>query len=180
MYKFISLLLLILIANPVLAEGLDSQHKAWNVFSINQEGSKICYITSSPIKEGGNWSNRSEPYVLITYRGKGLSEISVSSGYPYKKGSNVEVVVDNKDKHQFFTSNETPKLAWAKDSEADKYTIKSFIKGTRLTVKGISPKDTWSKDTYSLYGFTKGYKRMQSLCEELTIPANAMAPTDAK
>ncbi len=171
----------ILIASPAFADGLDSQHKAWNVFSITQQGEQICYITSSPIKEAGNWNNRSDPYVLVTYRNTGVSEISVSSGYPYKEGSKVDVSVDKATNYRFFTSNDTPNIAWARDVAEDKRVVKNMIRGSRLTVKGVSPKDTWSTDTYSLYGFTKAYKRMQELCDSLRAAAAipVIAPVQA-
>jgi invasion protein IalB len=179
--KIALFLITILMSTPAMADGLDSQHKAWNVFSITQDEDDICYITSSPIKNGesGTWKRRGDPFALVTYRQNGISEVSVSSGYPYKKGSKATIVIDKKDTYNFFTSEETPKIAWARDVAEDKKVVKSMIRGARFTIKGESSKGTWSQDIYSLYGFTKAYKRMQTLCEGLHAASSA-APVVAE
>lgn len=153
------------ISSHAQAQTFDSEHKHWSVFSLKQNGKKICYITSTPIKEDGNFTKRGEPYLLVTYNGNNVSEVSASSGYPYKKGTNVTINIDKKQKHSFFTSSETPKVAWAKDAKMDKLVISHMKKGNKMTVRGTSPKGTYSLDTYSLLGFSAATKRMISLCK---------------
>lgn len=142
----------------------DSEYKAWSVFSTTQDGEKVCYITSSPTTKTGNYKRRGEPYALITYRGNGVAEVSVSSGYPYKKGSTVDVVISDIHNFKLFTTEETPKISWAKDMATDKKLVGRMKKGSALTAKGYSRLGTYSKDTYSLMGFTKAYNRMVALC----------------
>ncbi len=150
----------------VAAQTLDGEHKNWSVFSLKQDGKKICYITSTPIKEAGNFTRRSEPYLLVTYRGNNISEVSASSGYPYKQKSNVSIDIDGKTKETLFTSAETPKIAWAKDEKSDAKLVLSMRKGSNLVVSGTSTKGTYSKDTFSLMGFSAALKRMKSLCSK--------------
>lgn len=151
-------------ASLLNAQTLDSEHKYWSVFSMKQDGKKICYITSTPTKESGNYTRRGEPYLLITYRGNNISEVSASSGYPYKPKSDVKITVDKKHKINLFTSNDTPKIAWANDKNDDKKIVTLMIKGNFMEVHGISKKNTYSKDTYSLLGFGKAYNRMKKIC----------------
>lgn len=164
MYKFLSLILILTFSSASYAQTLKGEHKAWSVFTVKQSGEKICYITSSPIKKTGNYKRRGEPYLLVTYRGKGISEVSSSSGYPYKKNSKVDLSLNKKASFKLFTSSDTPKMAWAKDVSEDKRIISSMKKGSKLTIKGFSKLGTYSLDTYSLMGFTKAYNKMTSLC----------------
>lgn len=144
---------------------LDSEQKDWKVFTLKQGSDTVCYITSSPKNQAGNFRRRGEPYVLVTYQGNDLAEVSVSSGYPYKKGSFVKVTIDDKTSEDMFTSSQTPAIAWAKDREADTTLIAHMKKGLTLKAKGYSRIGTYSEDTYSLSGFTKAHDRMKALCQ---------------
>jgi len=147
------------------AQTLDSEHKYWSVFTMKQQGKKVCYITSTPKTEAGNYTRRGEPYILVTYRGNGVSEVSTSSGYPYKPGSDVKVTIDKKNKVSLFTSNDTPKIAWANSAKDDAKLVKLMKKGNSILVHATSKKNTYSKDTYSLFGFSKAYNRMKAACK---------------
>lgn len=143
------------------AQVLDSTHKNWNVFTINQDGKKICYIASLPKSKKGNYKRRDEPYFLVTHRGNKQDEVSTSSGYPYNQKKDVEVTIDGK-KYKLFTKGE---LAWAPDSKQDNDMVVDMRKGNRMTVKGYSRLGTYSIDTYSLAGVTAAHKRMKALCK---------------
>lgn len=147
------------------AQTLDSEHKAWSVFTIKQDGEKICYITSAPVKKTGNYKRRAKPYILVTYRKGAPAEVSVNSGYPYKKDSEVTLTT-GKSKYALFTTEETPKIAWAKTSKDDDKIVKNMIKGTKIIAKAKSRLGSHSTDTYSLSGFTKAYNRMKALCKK--------------
>lgn len=143
------------------AQELDNVYGDWSVFTIQQNGKKVCYIASAPKKKTGNYNKRGEPYVLVTHIKSNVDEASASSGYPYKQGSEVNFSVGTK-KYKLFTKGE---LAWAYDSKSDAAIIHSLKKGMKLTVKGTSKKGTYSNDTYSLKGFSKAYSRMKALCK---------------
>lgn len=142
------------------AQQLDSVHKDWNVFTITQQGKKVCYIASAPKDKKGNYNKRGEPYVLVTHLNGKADEASTSSGYPYKSGSEVAFTVDGKG-YKLFTKGE---LAWAYDSGQDKQIVSAMKAGSKLNVKGTSTKGTYSQDSYSLSGFTAAYNRMKALC----------------
>jgi len=168
MRKFLiitSLFFAITTSNNASAQNFIEEFKAWGVFSIIQEGEKVCYMTSTPSNKRGNYSKRGEPYMLVTYRQSGVSEVSLNSGYPFKSGSDVAVRIDNRHNYSFFTSKETPEMAWAKDSKTDKQVVKRLKAGNNLTAKGYSRKGTYSLDTYSLSGFTAAYKKMVNSCK---------------
>ncbi len=161
-YIFLSLLLAVPVA---YAQQLKESSRAWNVFTIDQDGRKVCYITSAATNKTGNYKRRGEPYVLVTYRGDGVSEVSISSGYPYKAKSTVNLAIEDK-KYELFTTDETPKIAWANDADEDKSIVESMKQGNSLIAKGTSKLGTYSKDTYSLMGFSKAHEKMTELCAE--------------
>lgn len=142
------------------AQQLESAHTDWNVFSITQQGKKVCYIASSPKKQSGNFKHRSEPYLLVTHVNATTDEASTSSGYPYKQGSEVAVSIGSGN-YKFFTKGE---LAWAYDGKQDANIIKAMKAGSTMTIKGTSGKGTYSQDSYSLKGFSAAYARMKALC----------------
>jgi len=151
---------LLLVSTNIFAQDLDSTHGEWAVYTMKQDGKKVCYIASAPIKEAGNWKSRGERYFLITHRNKSVDEISVSAGYPYKIKSEVKLNIDGS-KYKLFTQGE---LAWAYDQRTDAKIIKAMKKGNKLTSKGYSRLGSHSIDTYSLKGITAAYKKMKKLC----------------
>jgi hypothetical protein len=131
-----------------------------NAFTENEE--KICYMASEPKKEEGNYTRRDNPAVLVTRRPgpKVVDEVSVQPGYSYLDDSEVEVAIAT-NKFQMFTRGEH---AWTKSEDADKALITAMKRGSDMTVRGTSVKNTFSLDTYSLLGFTAAYEAMIAAC----------------
>ena len=87
--------------------------------------------------------------------------MSVTSGYPFKDGSRINVQIDGKDFKFGIVQDEH---AWADNADEDKSAVRAMIRGNKLTVRGTSRKDTYSLDTYSLQGFSKTYKEIVKAC----------------
>lgn len=134
---------------------------AWRVFTTQQNGKKTCYIASLPTKKEGNYSKRGEPYLLVTDRGGNTDEISLSAGYRFREKSEVELLFGQR-KYVLFTQNE---LAWAYDAQSDKDIVREMMRGREMVARGSSWKNTQSKDTYSLKGFTDAHRKMKQLCK---------------
>lgn len=143
-----------------MAQTLQGTYGDWKVFTHTENGRKLCYIASMPKKKTGTYTKRGEPFVLVTYRSAVIDEVSVSSGFPYKKGSEVAVTVD-KLSHALFTEGER---AWAYDEKGDAQLVRHLASGAKLIVKGTSEKGTKAEDTYSLDGFSKARRTMKTLC----------------
>lgn len=164
--KKISIIALTLLFSSVAsAQDFIGEFKNWGVFSTMQDGKKICYATSVPVGKTGNFRKRGEPYILVTLRPGNISEISVNSGFPYKDGSEVDIGIDRKHNFKFFTSAQTPQMAWAKDSATDTTIVEKMIKGNNVTVKGTSKIGTYAIDTYRLTGFTSAINKMKDSCK---------------
>ncbi|MCD6035370.1 MAG: hypothetical protein K0R63_1111 [Rickettsiales bacterium] len=154
LYLFISM-------NAANAQEFDRNFEDWSVYTITQNGKKVCYIASSPREKKGTYKKRGEPYLLVTAVSNTVDEVSASSGYPYKDASEVTADIE-KTTFKLFTKGE---LSWAYDSEQDAKMIVAMKKGKEIVVQGISRVNTSSTDTYSLKGFTAAYDRMKKLCE---------------
>jgi hypothetical protein len=156
--------LLALPAAPALAQTPQflGTYRDWNVYAFTEDGEKICYMASEPKKQEGNYTRRDNPAVLVTRRPgpKVVDEVSVQPGYSYLDGSEVEVRVGNT-RFNLFTRGEH---AWTKSDDADRALINAMKRGTDMTVRGTSFRNTYSLDTYSLLGFTAAYEAMLEAC----------------
>ena len=169
MFKAIALvstLVITLAATSAFSQSLGGQYKDWAFFTSKEDGNKVCYITSNPTRKTGTYKIRGDVYMIVTYRGSGsIPEVSIDTGFPYKNGSNVDFVIDGKKQFTFFTSGQTPQMAWAKDSQADRTVIDAMKRGSRVNTKGTSARGTVAQDTYSLKGFSAAYDKMIAACQ---------------
>ena len=144
-------------------------HKAWSVFEATSDGSKVCWIVSTPEKSvatrGGQEVkvNRGDIFMMVAVRPKDKvkNEVSFLSGYPFKGGSNVTVSVGSKN-FTMFTDGEN---AWTPSTKDDNRITASFRAGAKALVKGVSKRGTATQDTFSLSGFTAAIKSATSRCK---------------
>jgi len=134
----------------------------WVAVSYVENGQRICYMVSQPKNSEGDYTVRGPTYLQVTRRGGGgtTDVVSIEAGYPFKRGSEVDILIDGK-QHALFTDGET---AWAYDEKADKSLVKSMGKGSTLIVKGVSQRGTQTQDTYSLMGFMAAQRAITKAC----------------
>jgi hypothetical protein len=118
-----------------------------------------CYIGSLPIKtdipEG---KKRGDVYILVYRINKNPEAVvQVNFGYPHKAEEPVNVKIDKKN-YEFFADGDS---AW---TNTDNEVIYAMKKGIRLTVFGISLRETKTIDTYTLDGFTSAYNKLINDC----------------
>ena len=162
-----------LLCASVLADlqGADAQVKPellaensnWKAHSFVRDGSRVCYMHAKPAKSVGNFKRRGAPNVMVTRRQgtRTTEEVSVTSGYPYPEGKPVKVTIDGRQYNFDLTHGEH---AWVSDESADATLIKAMVRGRELTVRGVSLKNTYSEDRYSLIGFTKIHDAIVRAC----------------
>ena len=160
--KIYTTLFLFLICNNVQAKNLEHIFEDWHVLTSSEEQDKICYIVAVPKEESGNYTNRSKAYLVVSKFKDREPEISISGGYPYQLGSEIELLIKNQ---PYFLRKIEGELAWAENSEIDKIIINAMKAGSVVDAKATSTKGTYSIDTYSLMGFTKSYSKMLELCK---------------
>lgn len=152
---------LLLFTTSASAQELLGTEGDWKLYSVTQDGKKICYLASTPIKSKGTFKRRGDAYFLVTQKSASLNEVSASSGYPYKKDTDVHLTIDGKTKFRMFTQDD---LSWARDSKQDALIVAAMKKGGVMTARGTSRLRTYSEDTYSLKGITRALKKMQDTC----------------
>jgi invasion protein IalB len=129
-------------------------YKDWSALMLVQGGEKQCYMVSEPRKVAPKGVKRGKIHLMVTHwpARKILNEVSVVTGYPYKKGSEVKAAVR---KSKIFTIN----------ADEDKAMVKALKAGASLTVTGTSTRGTTTTDVYSLSGFSAAYRAISKACK---------------
>ena len=140
------------------------EYSDWGLFTtVNDKGEKVCYVASLPKSKEGNYRRRGEAFLTVTLvDGEKNAEVSTSSGYFYKKDTEVDVRIGNRG----FIMYPYEERAWLISESEDTDMINAMAKGVRAVIKGTSTLDTYSKDTYSLIGFTEAYNNMEQICHK--------------
>ncbi|MCK5383971.1 MAG: hypothetical protein KAJ29_00250 [Alphaproteobacteria bacterium] len=138
------------------------KYGAWTSYVLMEQGNKVCYMVSKPIKDEGKYTNRGEIFALITHRpAENTKDVfSYITGYTYKHGSDAAVTIDG-ERYMLFTQEDT---AWARDAKADARLAKAIRKGSNMVVRGTSRYGTLTTDTYSLKGSGSAYKAITKEC----------------
>jgi len=89
------------------------------------------------------------------------SELSIYTGYPYKAGSKVNLVVDGGKTFELYTHEET---AWAQNANEDLQIAEAMRSGNAMVITGTSSRGTMTTDRYSLSGFTAAHKAIDAAC----------------
>lgn len=139
----------------------------WSVFT-SDEGEKVCWIVTQPTtsiaKRGGKQVKvkRDPIYLMVAMRpSKGVkNEVSMVSGYPFKKNSTVAAKVGS-DSYDMFTEGEG---AWLASAEEDDRAVAAMKRGSTAVLTGTSERGTVTIDTFSLLGFTAALESARTLC----------------
>lgn len=134
----------------------------WAAYSLMENGKKVCYMVSQPVKAQGNYSKRDPIFVLITHRPADNTRdvFSYITGYNYKAGSDATATIDGRE-YVLFTQDNT---AWAPDAAADRKLSQAIRAGSKMVVKGTSTRGTLTTDTYSLKGATAAHDAISREC----------------
>lgn len=162
---FLALLAVAAAATPTFAATprFVGTYQDWNVYVVEDGNGRLCYAASEPKKEEGNYTRRGAAAVIVAkLPGDAPNEqVSVQPGYSFKPNSEAQVTIDKRG-YRMFTKGEH---AWANSAREDDAMIGAMKRGSELTVRGTSTRDTYSLDTYSLLGFTAAYNAMINACK---------------
>lgn len=155
---------LVVAAGP--SHAAEPQHlgnfKDWNAFTFEENGHKVCYMSSQPKKSDSGGKKRGDIYVLVTHRPaeKSLDVVSFIAGYAFKQGAEAALNIGEK-KFKLFTEGDT---AWARDEASDRAIINALKQGKNMEILGSSNRGTATKDTYSLSGAGQAYGAINEAC----------------
>jgi hypothetical protein len=167
--KTVAILALLVLSGPAFAQASEQQSLGefgvWKAYKFQENGNDVCYMAASPDKHEGKYSRRGDIVAMITHRpAEGTKNVfSYMAGYAYKKGSNVDVLIDGR-AFTLFTQND---MAWAADAAADASLAEAVQRGSKMVVKGVSAKGTETKDSFSLRGSSKAYQAITEACATL-------------
>lgn len=172
---FISIL--IFTSNAFAEKKLEHLFEEWHVITDIKEGEKICYIASLASEEEGNVTRATDPYLLVSKFEQRKPEVSVSSGFSYKEGSEVKFMIKEK---VFLLDKIQNNIAWAKNNVLDAEIIAAMKAGAMLDVKSTSQDGKYAIESYSLKGFTNAYNKMLDVCEKLVVKEVNQASEEEK
>jgi hypothetical protein len=138
---------------------------AWEAFTYEADGAKVCYVTSAPKKTEASKKGieRGPVHFLITHwpSKKVKAQPSVMSGYKYKDASEVKLSVGEKE----FVLYPVDSMAWTDKVETEKAILAAMKSGKDMVVSGTSAKGTTTRDSYSLSGIKAALAAIDSACK---------------
>jgi invasion protein IalB len=141
----------------------------WSVFA--EDSPKECWGVSKP-KESVNTRDgqpvsvrRGDILFFVTFRPGKPGEISFTGGYPFAKGSTVELMIDGQAYVLVTDSDTNPEWAWPGSPEEDAAVLAAMKAGTTAVLTGRSGKGTQTMDTISLRGFTAAMEDAEKRCK---------------
>jgi invasion protein IalB len=139
-------------------------YKDWSALMLVQGGEKQCYMVSEPKSKTPKGVRRGKVYLMVTHwpAREIVNEVSIVTGYPYKKGSEVKATIRKSKNFTLFTSEDR---AWANNAKEDRAMVKALKAGASVTATGTSARGTVTKDKYSLRGFTAAYRAISEACK---------------
>ena len=149
-------------AHQALCQEFQGKFANWSVFTTDFGKKKICYMLATPTKERGNYFQRDRAYFLVVNSTSNIDEVNISSGFEYKKGSEVELSFGHS-KYSLFTYEN---LAWAHNKVDDIEILKLLRNNLDVIVIAKNKQNRFAHDTYSLVGFNKAYQFMKNMCDE--------------
>lgn len=102
--------------------------------------------------------------MFVTFRTKKNidNEVSVTSGYPYKKDEKVTVTIDD----DLFAFESSENFAWLINKDQGIKIINLMKKKNTAKVIGVSARGNKTTDSYSLLGFTAAYNSAKNKCKK--------------
>lgn len=134
----------------------------WSAHALVEASGKTCYMYGEPDSSRGKYKRRDETYIQITHRlAEGArNQVSVTAGYTYRRGSEVEIDIDGRT-FALFTDADT---AWTRERRDDAALVAAMKAGRAMIVRGTSARGTLTTDTYSLNGFTAAHTAIGKAC----------------
>lgn len=155
------------------AEGADAaaqptllgQYADWGAYTASPDNGKTCFALAKPKSSTTNPANRKRDpaYIFIATRPaeKVHNEISVIIGYQFRADAEATAEIGST-RFSMYTQRDG---AWIKNVNEEAQLIDAMRKGSELTIKGVSSRNTHSTDVYSLKGVSQALDRAEQECK---------------
>ncbi|HYE52880.1 MAG TPA: invasion associated locus B family protein [Azospirillaceae bacterium] len=134
----------------------------WDAYRVEEETGPVCFMSSMPKKQEGDFSRRGDVFALVTHRpsDRSWNVVSFVAGYSYAADTEVSVKVGSQE-FRLFTDGDT---AWTRDDGADRSLVQAIRQAASMVVRGTSSRGTRTVDTYSLAGSSAAFQAISQAC----------------
>lgn len=140
-----------------------SEHTDWAVYTFDDPNvGKVCFAVSQPSSWEPQNLRRDPIFFLVTnWKSKKVQEeVSVITGYPYKKNSTTSIRIGS-DKFSLFTKDDS---AWVETRAQEDKLVSAMRRGATMTVVGTSWRGNVTTDQYSLKGVSAALDASRAAC----------------
>ncbi len=155
----------------------EKSYRDWSVF-VSKDDPVTCFVASQSVKSeafrnGQKLSsvNREKGtiYIIKKKNKKNEYEATFYAGYPLQVGSKAKLSVDKKNEIVFFAHPSPKEKAEKEHAWAQKYDEEKLVsylkKGSKAVLSAISHRNTVTKDTFMLTGFSDALMELGKLCK---------------
>ena len=150
------------VAQPVTINNFND----WTAYRyVDANGQLNCFAATTPTRSEGDYTLRGDIWLQITHRPNDSETInrrnviSFEAGYPFADGWRPRVTIGDL-VLAMFTNGET---AWTWAADDDKI-VSAMKNGANLIIEGRSHRGTYTRDTFSLIGFTAAVNAIARAC----------------
>jgi Invasion associated locus B (IalB) protein len=137
----------------------------WGAYTASPGGKKMCFALAKPGKSETVPPNRPRDpaYFFISSRPteKVKDEVSIIIGYGFKPNSEATIEFGGAT-YAMYTQNDG---AWLKNAAEEPRLVDAMRKGTDMTVKGESARNTATVDVFSLKGLAQALDKVAEECQ---------------
>ena len=156
----------------------EKNFRDWSVF-VSKEDPFTCFIASQSVKSeayknGQKLSsvNREKGtiYIIKKKNKENKYEATFYAGYPLQVGSKAKLSIDQKNEIVFFAHPSPKEKAEKEHAWAQKYDEEKLVsylkKGSKAVLSAVSHRNTVTKDTFMLTGFSDALLELGKLCKQ--------------
>ena len=156
----------------------EKNYRDWSVF-VSKEDPFTCFIASQSVKSeayknGQKLSsvNREKGtiYIIKKKNKENKYEATFYAGYPLQVGSKAKLSIDKKNEIVFFAHPSPKEKAEKEHAWAQKYDEEKLVtylkKGSKAILSAVSHRNTVTKDTFMLTGFSDALLELSKLCKQ--------------
>ena len=142
------------------------EYNDWEVYAKSDK--VICYTITRPQKMEGEYNLRGRVDAMVAINNNKSSKnkyyVGFDFGYTFANNNKVKLIIDESKVFEMDTFAQTAWINPTKNPKLHLKIIEAMKKGNILIAEGTSNRGTETKDTYSLLGFTKAFKKVIDVC----------------
>ena len=156
----------------------EKNFRDWSVF-VSKEDPFTCFIASQSVKSeayknGQKLSsvNREKGLIYIIKKKNKEKKYGATfyAGYPLQVGSKAKLSIDQKNEIVFFAHTSPKEKAEKEHAWAQRYDEEKLVsylkKGSKAVLSAVSHRNTVTKDTFMLTGFSDALLELRKLCKQ--------------